>query len=181
MTPSRLLLAALVLAAGPAFAEEPMDAAPGGPGPAATNDPVKLKQQLADALELSNGMRDQIDTTQAAADAAAAERDAAKKEVEVLRKQRDALQARVTGLQRHTQVSEAAPASAARDAELAKLRQELAAAGTARDSSAADARNLAKELATTRADRDKYQRSSIEDRAKVDLLNGDLNACLSGR
>jgi chromosome segregation ATPase len=174
MHPSRLLLAALVLASAPAFAEEPMDAPPRGPVFEATNDPVKLKQQLADLQELSNGMRDQIDTTQAAADAA-------RQEAEVLRQQRDALQARLTGLQRHAQVNEQAPATAAKDAELAKLRAELAAATTARESAAADARNLAKELATTRTDRDKYQRSSIEDRSKVDLLNGDLNACLSGR
>ncbi|PPE75033.1 hypothetical protein C3942_04985 [Solimonas fluminis] len=174
MHPSRLLLAALVLAAAPAFAEEPLDAPPRGPVFEATDDPVKLKQQLADLQELSNGMRDQIDTTQAAADAA-------REEAEVLRQQRDALQARVANLQRHAQVDEQAPAAAAKDAELAKLRAELSAAQAARDNSSADARNLAKELALTRADRDKYQRSSIEDRAKVDLLNGDLNACLSGR
>ncbi len=173
-TPSRLLLAALVLAAAPAFAEEPMDAPPRGPVFEATNDPAKLKQQLADVQELSNGLRDQIDSTQAAADAA-------REEAEVLRQQRDALQARVTSLQRHAQVSEDVPAAAAKDAELARLRAELSAAQQARDSSAADARNLAKELALTRTDRDKYQRSSIEDRSKVDLLNGDLNACLSGR
>jgi hypothetical protein len=171
---SRLLLAALVLAAAPAFAEEPLDAPPRGPVFEATDDPAKLKQQLADVQELSNGLRDQIDTTQAAADAA-------REEAEVLRQQRDALQARIAGLQRHAQVSEDVPANAAKDAELAKLRAELSAAQAARDSSATDARNLAKELALTRADRDKYQRSSIEDRSKVDLLNGDLNACLSGR
>ena len=45
MHPSRLLLAALVLASAPAFAEEPMDAPPRGPVFEATNDPVKLKQQ----------------------------------------------------------------------------------------------------------------------------------------
>ena len=173
-TPSRLLLAAVVLAATPAFAEEPMDAPPRGPVFEATNDPAKLKQQLADVQELSNGLRDQIDSTQAAADAARGEAD-------VLRQQRDALQARVTSLQRHAQVSEDVPATAAKDAELARLRAELSAAQQARDNSAADSRNLAKELALTRADRDKYQRSSIEDRSKVDLLNGDLNACLSGR
>ncbi len=173
-TSSRLLLAAVVLAATPAFAEEPMDAPPRGPVFEATDDPAKLKQQLADVQELSNGLRDQIDSTQAAADAARGEAD-------VLRQQRDALQARVTSLQRHAQVSEDVPATAAKDAELARLRAELSAAQQARDNSAADARNLAKELALTRADRDKYQRSSIEDRSKVDLLNGDLNACLSGR
>ncbi|MDM4770603.1 hypothetical protein [Solimonas sp. SE-A11] len=173
-TPSRLLLAALVLAAAPAFAEEPMDAPPRGPVFEATDDSAKLKQQLADVQELSNGLRDQIDSTQAAADAARAE-------AEVLRQQRDALQARIASLQRHAQVSEDVPATAAKDAELARLRAELSAAQQARDNSAADARNLAKELALTRTDRDKYQRSSIEDRSKVDLLNGDLNACLSGR
>lgn len=172
--PSRLLLAALVLASAPAFAEEPMDAPPRGPVFAATDDPVKLKQQLADLQELSNGMRDQIDTTQAAADAA-------RQEADVLRQQRDALQARVTGLQRHAQVNEQAPASATKDAELTRLRQELANANAAREGAAADSRNLAKELALTRSDRDKYQRSSIEDRAKVESLMTQLNDCRNGR
>lgn len=177
MKPSRLLLATLLLAAAPAFAEAPPleeNLPAGTPKRALSNDPAQLKQQLADALEISDGLREQIDTT-------LAERDRLLQEADVLRKQRDALQTRVTGLQRHAQVNEAAPATAEKDAELAKLKAELVTVGVARDNASADARNLAKELATTRADRDKYQRSSIEDRSKVDLLNGDLNACLSGR
>lgn len=177
MTPTRLLLATFALAAAPAFAQAPPleeNLPAGTPARSLSNDPAQLRQQLADALEISNGLRDQIDTT-------LAERDRLLQEAEVLRQQRDALQARVTGLQRHTQVNEAAPATAEKDAELAKLKAELVAVGVARDNASADARNLARELATTRADRDKYQRNSMEDRAKVDLLHGDLNACLSGR
>lgn len=183
MKATRYTLIALALASAAVFAaEEPLEPAPPAPGIAlaATDDPAKLKQQLADALELSGELRNQIDTTIAQADAAAAERDQFKQDADVLRQQRDALQARVTELQRLAQVADAAPAKPDQNAELLRLREQLALASVARDGLSADARNLAGELRNTRADRDKYQRSSIENAQRNTLLQADLQACRSG-
>jgi chromosome segregation ATPase len=93
-----------------------------------------------------------------------------------------ALQAKLATLQQERDEARAqANAKAQQDqAELPKLREQLAAAVAARDSAATDARNLAAELRTTRADRDKYQRSSIENAERNARLLEQLSAAING-
>lgn len=92
------------------------------------------------------------------------------------------LQAKIATLQQERDEARAqANVKAQQDqAELPKLREQLAAAVAARESAATDARNLAAELRNTRADRDKYQRSSIENAERNARLLEQLSASING-
>jgi len=141
---------------------------------------ARLKKQLADTKEIAYGLREQIDTTLAQSDTMAAERDKAKAEAESLRKQRDALQTRVAELQRSGTGAKPAPAPSP-GTDSAPLREQLAAVTAARDALSADARNLARELQTIRAERDKFQASAVISADRNLQLMNDINACRSGQ